>query len=583
MLDEIKKTFNNIKNAIIEKGVQIDDCDSPKTYANKILEIKQQGDQTFLFIPVFKSSSTKPAKPTGTMSISNPTAFPEGWGTPDGLQSPIWMSYTLIGKTTVYIPWTEPILISGDISSSDIKGSKAFPIYTDVSSLSLDISKPVGGTWDLTTNKLTGNISSSLSDGTSTLWSEDSKHVSGTYEYMSFGTFDGKNGSIIGEWSEPICINSAKDGKDGKDGTDGKDGINGEDGAAGLDGEPGKDGANGTPGVSIRTTVWEPEKKYYNGEDIDPDDNMIYLDIVSDKEMGTDEEVHYYTCIRTHTSSEEITYENGDFWEQIVGINRPIKTPLVLADKIKADLIDVDNLVADEAFINNLTTNEAFIENLEVKHLDGATGSFSGDLIVSNEHDLGYESVEISSTGDINVESVFNTTPELIQSYPEYNESQYVEKIKIDPSASPYSIEDPLIKINTTVPNKPAVRLQNGFICYPIKLLRSSVSNYQITNDFIILCVFSAVGNGSTIYLPKARHYQIGRHITIWRLHKEYSVWPKICAFNDEDDERFWYVDMINGNTLSTKELVWPSSSYIKADCYCVDDDGTPYWYVVFS
>ena len=41
---------------------------------------------------------------------------------------------------------------------------------------------------------------------------------------MSVGTFLAKDGSQVGEWSEPICINSVRDGKDGKDGRNGVDG-----------------------------------------------------------------------------------------------------------------------------------------------------------------------------------------------------------------------------------------------------------------------------------------------------------------------------------------------------------------------
>lgn len=81
MLEEVKQTFNDIRDAIIEMGVDVDYCDSPAEYASKILSITTESEgsgKTLLFVPVFKSSTTKPSKPTGTMSASNPTNYPSG-------------------------------------------------------------------------------------------------------------------------------------------------------------------------------------------------------------------------------------------------------------------------------------------------------------------------------------------------------------------------------------------------------------------------------------------------------------------------------------------------------------------------
>lgn len=88
------------------------------------------------------------------------------------------------------------------------------------------------------------------------------------------------------------------------------------------------------------------------------------MDIVTDKAIGTDDQndpehkVNYYMCTNYHISSDAVTYENTDFWSPVIDTTKPIKTPLVLADKIQADFIDVDDL--------------------HVKHLDGANGTFKG-------------------------------------------------------------------------------------------------------------------------------------------------------------------------------------------------------------
>ena len=42
---------------------------------------------------------------------------------------------------------------------------------------------------------------------------------------MSVGTFLAKDGSQVEQWSDPICINGVRNGKDGKDGRNGVDGT----------------------------------------------------------------------------------------------------------------------------------------------------------------------------------------------------------------------------------------------------------------------------------------------------------------------------------------------------------------------
>lgn len=126
----------------------------------------------------------------------------------------------------------------------------------------------------------------------------------------------------------------------------------------------GEQGNVGNPGITIRTTVWEAGKEYFDGKTLDGD--TLYLDIVTDKAIGTDDQndpehkVNYYMCTNYHISSDAVTYEDTDFWSPVIDTTKPIKTPLVLADKIQADFIDVDDL--------------------HVKHLDGADGTFSGTL-----------------------------------------------------------------------------------------------------------------------------------------------------------------------------------------------------------
>lgn len=334
-------------------------------------------------------------------------------------------------------------------------------------------------------------------------------------------------------------------------------------GSDGQDGDDGQHGVDGSPGMTIRTTVWEPNKQYYDGtEEIE---STRYLDIVTDKEMGTDDPndencVHYYMCTQSHVSSNERTYEDTEFWTLIEDTGKPIKTPLVLAQKIKADFIDVDDLSADEAFI----------ENLEVKHLDGADGTFNGIVEITNPYrDEDY--IELSS-GRINIHSEYNT---------ELDEN-YSEDIRIDPDANPQSIEDPLIQIRCSVPDKPAIDIQNGFVKYPLKTIYTG-TDLHVTSEMIIFVIFNSSSTSATnIYLPETRYWERGRRLTIYKLQKEYSTEPTICS-SDGDSLLKIFIPQ-TGTITSSSEFDWPDSSFIKAECYCMEDENDDLrWHIIYS
>lgn len=162
MLETIKETFNDIRDAIVEMGVDVDPCDSPTTYADRILDIGSNVEgggvgRTILFIPVFKEASSKPAKPTTTMSANNPTAYPSGWSEPNvDWTGKVWMSYTIVGNNSTYVSWTDPIPVvgkyctcsgggttpGGDDSGSDTPGGGDTPGGDDQP---YDPSNPSGG------------------------------------------------------------------------------------------------------------------------------------------------------------------------------------------------------------------------------------------------------------------------------------------------------------------------------------------------------------------------------------------------------------------------------------------------------
>ena len=208
MLEEIKQTFENIRNAIQERGVEVGECESPSTYPSRILSIGGSSGNSFLFVPVFKSSETKPSKPIAPISMSDPTNYPSGWSSPDGLTGKIWMTYTLVGTNYTYIPWTEPILVSGEGGSSNNLDYKAFVVYTTLPSQNVIPNKPQGGQWNVQQDTLIGTITSTTNSGGNCTWSTTNNNTDGVYVWCSIGTF-GTNGNIVGSWNTPFCITSS--------------------------------------------------------------------------------------------------------------------------------------------------------------------------------------------------------------------------------------------------------------------------------------------------------------------------------------------------------------------------------------
>lgn len=130
-------------------------------------------------------------------------------------------------------------------------------------------------------------------------------------------------------------------------------GSQGPQGPEGPQGPTGATGAAGAAGKSIRTTVWEAGKQYYDGS-VQAPDGIYYLDIVTDVDMAIGfSSVHAYMCVASHISDVDHDYTDATKWLQLANV-APFITPFILAEKIKAGFIDVADLLADNAFINNL-------------------------------------------------------------------------------------------------------------------------------------------------------------------------------------------------------------------------------------
>lgn len=149
----------------------------------------------------------------------------------------LWDGYTWtdINSTTGRISSTalpENVVYTDDIDALSeiptIKASlpKVFHVYMNIMSPNIEPGVPTGGHYNPNTGLLEGDITSTLSDGTTAYWSTTKRWVENAFAWYSMATFT-SGGSIIGTWSQPIPIVIGRDGTDGIDGRDGRDGSDG--------------------------------------------------------------------------------------------------------------------------------------------------------------------------------------------------------------------------------------------------------------------------------------------------------------------------------------------------------------------
>lgn len=86
------------------------------------------------------------------------------------------------------------------------------------------------------------------------------------------------------------------------------------------------DGADGLQGMLLRHTEWQPGVEYHNDQALTTGIRFLDICIVT---QGVNT-YSAYQCLRTHTSSEDITYLNTTYWAPF-NMMQPIYTPLIIA------------------------------------------------------------------------------------------------------------------------------------------------------------------------------------------------------------------------------------------------------------
>ena len=231
-IDTIQTTFQEIKEAIIEKGVEVDDCDSPTVYPAKIREIQGSGGGTIitdvptrLTVMAFRSSEEAPSAPTGgSWNVEEETITPptdpktgEAWSFgSESLSGNVYASQAIFNNdNTLYMEWTTPFKVTGNRGLPGKDGApgakgdpgdvrvveRIIPIYK---SSDTKPSTPTGGYFNFDTEEFTAPSGWSKTEPTSgIIW-------------MSWGTFSIEAPNSP-SWGTPIRLT----GENGKNGTDG--------------------------------------------------------------------------------------------------------------------------------------------------------------------------------------------------------------------------------------------------------------------------------------------------------------------------------------------------------------------------
>ena len=233
-LDTIKNTFQEIKDAIIDQGVEVDDCDSPTVYPTKIREIQGSGGggtiitdgATRLTVMAFKAAAETPSTPTGgSWNVKEETITPpidpntgSAWSFGNqSLSGNVYASQAIFNNdNTFYMEWTAPFKVTGPQGVRGEKGDKGdkgdngetkiterlIQVYTVSETSPI---KPVGGYFNFETEELTPPSG----------WSKSEPTTDGIV-WMCWGRFSIENPGNP-TWGNPIRLT----GYQGRNGTDG--------------------------------------------------------------------------------------------------------------------------------------------------------------------------------------------------------------------------------------------------------------------------------------------------------------------------------------------------------------------------
>lgn len=133
-------------------------------------------------------------------------------------------------------------------------------------------------------------------------------------------------------------------------GDQGDKGDKGDQGEKGETGETGAQGKQGLDGCIIRDSEWALNTEYRNDSNItDGSLEVRYIDVVLVANEATETGWDAYKCLKTHVSSESITYTNTSYWEKFGANVGAIFTSLIVAKNAKIKFLSGNQLTIQKS------------------------------------------------------------------------------------------------------------------------------------------------------------------------------------------------------------------------------------------
>ena len=201
-------------------------------------------------------------------------------------------------------------------------------------------------------------------------------------------------------------------------------GDKGEDGAPGKDGEDGKQGIDG---CVIRDSEWALGTEYRNDSNItDGSLEIRYIDVALVPNNAVDTGWDIYQCLKTHVSSESITYTNTSYWKKLSANVGAIFTSLIIAKNAKIKFLQGNQLLIQKEdgtitlglsgseeggkirfWVGNENPETAPVRIDEKGNIIQGNGNFVSNADGSGQ--IGKGGVTWDKAGNVNVKSLFKT------------------------------------------------------------------------------------------------------------------------------------------------------------------------------
>lgn len=291
---------------------------------------------------------------------------------------------------------------------------------------------------------------------------------------------------------------------------------------------------DGVTGKTVRVSVWESGKQYYDGTTAV--DGVYYLDIVTTTAISTNggNGVTYYVCTTSHTSSSTFATDQNTKW-QVLDSTTPVITPFILADKIQASHIDVEDL-----FVNGNIDVDVTITEGNNHYNDNITLS-PGYLSIS-EDNQGVSDASAGVTIDPDARTLGEKTSAVVDIW------QNTEGLALNVNG--------------------IIKHSSGYFANSVQKITAVNQTYDIDSNLVVITCSTGASTSSqyaTLLIGEALNDNIvGTHITILR------AGNALCKIQNAVDGNM--VKNCNGSSASDTLSIDFTSNDKRADIVILDD-----------